>query len=105
MLMKIESILCPIDMSPDSEHPLRYAIALSRAYHAKLILLHCDLSGPGVATESIQDKAAETLRSSLKEYSGSADLVGLDWRSVVVTCDDAGATISREAAMYGVDLI
>ena len=92
-------------MSPDSDQALRYAIALSRAYNAKLTLLHCDLSDPGVGTGNTQDKAAETLRSSLEEYSGSADLVGLDWRSMVVTCDDAGATISREAAMYGVDLI
>ena len=103
--MKIKSILCPIDMSPDSDQALRYAIALSRSYSAKLILLHCDLADPGTGTGSAQDKAAETLRNSLQEYSGSADLVGLDWKSLVITCDDAGATISREAAIYGVDLI
>jgi nucleotide-binding universal stress UspA family protein len=103
--MKIESILCPIDLSPDSDEALRYAIALSRAYNAELILLHCDLTDPGLATRVAQDEAAETLRKSLQEYSGSADLVGLDWKSLVITCDDAGEAISREAARYGVDLI
>ncbi|HKO62621.1 MAG TPA: universal stress protein [Pyrinomonadaceae bacterium] len=103
--MKIESILCPIDMSPDSDQALRYAIALARAYSAKLILLHCDLSGPGARTPDTQSEAAESIRESLQKYSGSADLEGLDWKSLVVTCDDAGETISREAAIFGVDLI
>ena len=103
--MKIESILCPIDLSPDSDEALRYAIALSRAYNAELILLHCDLTDPGLGRRVAQDEAAETLRKSLQEYSGSADLVGLDWKSLVITCDDAGEAISREAARYGVDLI
>lgn len=103
--MKIESILCPIDMSRDSDQALRYAIALARAYNAQLILLHCDLTGPGLRTPDTQNSAAESIRESLQKYAGSADLVGLDWKSLVITCEDAGETISREAAIYGVDLI
>lgn len=105
-LMKLECILCPIDISPDSDEALRYAIALSRAYSARLILLHCDLNNPRLNTTPAEmDVAAESIRGSLQKYAGSADLVGLDWRSLVITCDDAGETISREAARYGVDLI
>ena len=48
--MKIQSILCPIDMSPDSDKALLYAIALARAYAAQLILLHCDLHDPRLAS-------------------------------------------------------
>jgi nucleotide-binding universal stress UspA family protein len=103
--MKIECILCPTDLSPDSDEALRYAIALSRAYNAELILLHCDLSNDGLAIPAAHDEAAHAIREALQKHSGSTDLAGLDWKSVVVTSDDAGATIAREAAIYGVDLI
>ncbi len=104
-LMKIECILCPTDLSPDSDEALRYAIALSRAYNAELILLHCDVIGDGLAMPDARDKAAQAIRGALEKHSGSADLVGLDWRSLVVNCDDTGEAIAGEAAKYGVDLI
>ncbi len=103
--MKIECILCPTDLSPDSDEALRYAIALSRAYNAELILLHCALTDQSLATSDAQDEAAQAIRKALQKHSGSADLAGLDWKSLVVTCDDTGAAIAREAATYGVDLI
>jgi nucleotide-binding universal stress UspA family protein len=69
------------------------------------MLLHCDVSGDGPAKEGAHDEAVRAIREALEKHSGSADLVGLDWRSLVVTGDDAGAAIVREAAQYGVDLI
>jgi len=103
--MKIECILCPTDLSPDSDEALRYAIALSRAYSAELILMHCDLTADGPTTPESHDEAAQAIREALERHSGSADLDGLDWRSLIVNSDDAGAAIAREAAQYGVDLI
>jgi nucleotide-binding universal stress UspA family protein len=103
--MKIECILCPTDLSSDSDEALRYAIALSRAYHAELLLLHCDLTNDGLATPNVHDEAVQAIRKALERHSGSADLVGLDWRSLIVNCDDTGAAIAREAARYDVDLI
>lgn len=105
-LMKIQSILCPIDMSPDSDKALLYAIALARAYAAQLILLHCDLHDPRLASSpTAMDEAAKSIRESLKKYAGSVNLDGLNWRSMVISCDDVGETIAREAARYRVDLI
>src|SRR6266516_4819481 len=104
-LMKIECILCPTDLSADSDEALRYAIALSRAYNAKLILLHCDSADDGLTIPDAHAKTAEAIRLALQKHSGSADLVGLDWKSLVVNCDDTGEAIAREAAKYGVDLI
>ena len=103
--MKIECILCPTDLSPDSDEALRYAIALSRAYSAELILLHCDVIGDGPAKQGAHDKAAQAIKEALVKHSGSTDLAGLDWRSLVVDCDDIGAAIALEAAKYAVDLI
>ena len=101
--MKIECILCPTDLSPDSDEALRYAIALTRAYNAELLLLHCDLTDDGPA--KTRDDAAQAIRAALEAHSGANGIAGLDWKSLVVTSDDAGETIAREAATYGVDLI
>jgi nucleotide-binding universal stress UspA family protein len=103
--MKIECILCPTDLTADSDEALRYAIALSRAYNAELILLHCDSVGATPASHGAQAAADEAIRTALQKHSGSADLSGLDWKSLVITCDDTGEAIAREAAKYSVDLI
>ena len=102
--MKIECILCPTDLSPDSDEALRYAVALSKAYNAELLLLHCD-TGDGPGNDELQARAARKINEALVKYSGSADLTDLDWKSLVITCDDAGEAIAREAATYAVDLI
>ena len=39
------------------------------------------------------------------KHCGPRGLAGLEWRSLVVECNDVGQTISDEAASYGVDLI
>src|SRR4030095_2948603 len=101
-LMKIESILCPTDLSADSDEALRYAVALSRAYNAQLLLLHCNTGDLSATTGAA---AAQTIREALVRYWGNPDLNGLDWKSLVVTGEDVGEAISREAAIYRVDLI
>src|SRR6185503_5533055 len=101
--MKIECILCPTDLSADSDEALRYAVALTRAYDAELILLHCDQSEEAQSKPYANEKAALTIREALVKYSGSDDLNGLDWRTLVVSCDDIGAAIAREAGKLGVD--
>src|SRR2546425_10851131 len=78
--MKIECILCPTDLSPDSDEALRYAIALSRAYNAELILLHCHSANDGLAIPNAHEEAVQAIRAALEKHSGSADL---DRKSVV----------------------
>ena len=71
--MKIECILCPTDLSPDSDEALRYAIGLARGYNAELILLHCDLTAGGLATPNAHDEAAQAIRRSAR------GTLGCDW--------------------------
>src|SRR6266542_1912386 len=92
-LMKIECILCSTDLSADSDEALRYAIALSRADNAEQILFHCNSVDHGLARPNAHDDAVQAIRAALEKHSGSADLVGLDWRSLVVNCDDTGEAI------------
>jgi nucleotide-binding universal stress UspA family protein len=102
--MKIESILCPTDLSPDSDEALRYAVAMSRAYGAEVILLHCDTNAP-TSNPNAHDHAAQTVKDALVKYWGSEDLGGLHWKSLVTTCDDVGEAIAQKAAILRVDLI
>jgi nucleotide-binding universal stress UspA family protein len=102
--MKIESILCPIDLAPKSDEALRYAVALSRVYDAELILLHCDTNKPALDSHA-QDLAANTIRNALVKYAGDPNLTGIEWKSVVITSDDVGEAITRQAANLRVDLI
>jgi len=102
--MKLECILCPTDLSTESDEALRYAIGLARAYNAELMLLYCE-TGEVPVGPNAHEEAAEKVRQALIRHSGSADLTGLDWKSLVVSCDDIGEAISHKAALYGVDLI
>jgi nucleotide-binding universal stress UspA family protein len=103
--MKIERILCPTDLSPDSDEALRYAVALSRAYDAHLILMHCQPPDETPVSQTDQDEVAQAIHSALAKHIGSSDFDGLVWNSLIVNCDDTGAAISREAARYGADLV
>lgn len=103
--MKIERILCPTSLSPESDEALRYAIALSRAYSAELVLLHCATVGEGVAKLDEYDAATKAIEIALRAHAGATGVADLQWKSLVVCCDDVGAAISNEAARYAVDLI
>ncbi len=103
--MKIERILCPTNLSPDSDEALRYAIALSRAYNAQLILLHCRNMGPGEVQLKGYDEANNLVDAALAKHSGPAGTRGLQWRTLIVNCDDVGSRIANVAASHSVDLI
>jgi len=103
--MKIERILCPTNLSPESDGALHYAIALSRAYSAELILLHCQLTPDEGAPLKSYETAASAIEVALAKHSGAMGLKGVRWRSSVLYCDDIGETITNEAARYAVDLI
>ena len=69
--MKIECILCPTDLTADSDEALRYALALSKAYNAELILLHCDVVGDELANRGAHDQFAAAIKGALMKHSGA----------------------------------
>ena len=101
--MTIKRILCPTDLSTESDEALRYALALARAYEAKLIVFHCTPDTPGAALDNGEAKAL--LEQSLIPHLSEADLIALDWEGVVVEDRDPGKAISEQAAKRQVDLI
>ncbi|HZT60804.1 MAG TPA: universal stress protein [Pyrinomonadaceae bacterium] len=108
-MIKVERILCPLDMTKESEEALRYAVGLARGYGAKLMLCHC---GGQTAAATQNGDGAEVARrvetifeDALAHHLGASDFSTLDWEGFILDADDPGAAITREAAARGADLI
>ena len=91
-MINIKRILCPTDLSPYSVSAVRYALALSRAHDAELILLHC--------TESLDGK--EELLDSVWDYIDPSDP---RCELIVTTADHVDEEIMTQAQKKRVDLI
>ena len=97
-MIDIKRILCPTDLSPYSGSAVRYALALSRAHDAELILLHC-------TNETDADEELGLLESSLLQHINPFDLVGARWRAIVAPADHVDEEIMRRAQVERIDLI
>ena len=58
--MIVKRILCPTDLSSAADEALRYAVALSCAYEAKLLLLYCTELRPDRNRHENEDLQSET---------------------------------------------
>jgi nucleotide-binding universal stress UspA family protein len=107
-MIKIERILCPLDLSESSDKSLRYAAALARAYNAKLFICHCIREFVAVGTPAYREVNAglkETVATSLRTNGGAADLGAIDWESITIEGDSPAEALTREALARNVDLI
>jgi nucleotide-binding universal stress UspA family protein len=103
-MINIQRILCPIDLSVESDEALRYSLALTLAYEAKLILLYC--KRPSSFSEWVNSSRARQLfEQSLLTHLDAQELRMLEWQSLVAEGDDVGLTITKEAAERNADLI
>jgi nucleotide-binding universal stress UspA family protein len=103
MKINIKRILCPTDMSPQSDEALRYAIALARAYQAKLFVCHC-VDSSALADESKARGIHQMIESVVSNHTRLAPSPALVWESILVEGEPA-EVIMREAAERDVDLI
>jgi len=101
--MRIECILCPTDLTADSEAALRYSATLARAYEAQVILLYCE--GDVTTTPPAVVNPLGVLDATLRKHATAAEIERWQWQTKVVTCDDPGDCITREASRFGADLI
>ena len=102
-LMTIKRILCPTALTAGSDGALRFALALARAYDAKLIAFHCKpANGNGVLAQS---EVKASLERSIFQRLEITELATIDWTRVVEMCDDAGTAITNYASEHNVDLI
>ncbi len=102
-MIRLERILCPTNLSEDSERTLRYAVALARASGAKLFVCH----HPKSATD--REEVLRTIQSLIAAGQsfalGTTDTSTLDWESVLFDDSDLGTAITREAELRRADLI
>jgi nucleotide-binding universal stress UspA family protein len=98
-----ESILCPIDLTPESEEALRYGVALAKAYTAKLAVINCTDSSLVNGAEE-RRRIAEQLETTVRKHFRLPVLPDFSWETVVVD-GDPKSTIAREAAERRIDLI
>ena len=108
-MVKIELILCPTDLSTESEEALRYAVALARAYNAKLLLLYCaeiNSAGPSNANRQLSVDIVSSFEQALIRHLALADLGDIKWEALTIeNVRDVGEAISHQAKTHCVDLI
>jgi nucleotide-binding universal stress UspA family protein len=96
-------ILCPIDLTPESDESLRYGIALAKAYGAKLSVINC-VDGDAVDSVGERKQIEEQLDTAVRKHLRLPVLADFTWESLVVT-GDPKTTIAQEAAERRIDLI
>jgi nucleotide-binding universal stress UspA family protein len=110
-MIKIETILVPVDFSSHSQKALETAIALAKTFNAQIHILHAyhlnvsaaapdGIVVPQAFWDSVRDAAARKLEKSVQ----SATAEGVQAESHL-TADTPSAAIGRIAAQIGADLI
>lgn len=108
-MINIQRILCPTDLTTESDEALPYAVALSSVYNAKLFILYCQEAvtrdnNNGHSAKSVE--APPLFIESLAPHLGLKTFSELNWEGLVAeNVADVGKTIVREAAKHEVDLI
>lgn len=113
--MIIKRILCPTDLTANSDQALRYALALTTAYEAKLIICYCasdgEMAGATAITEGpladslAQEKATRIFEGALLKLLAPEAIADLDWQGLLIEGDDVGEAIARTASECAADLI
>lgn len=108
-MIKVERILCPTDLSTESDEALRYAVALAVAYKAELLLLHCseeNLVGAEENGSKIDSQMNRLFTASLAPHLGLAAPGDLKWKGIVRSnVSPIGKAILLEAETRQIDLI
>jgi nucleotide-binding universal stress UspA family protein len=102
-MMRIERILCPTDLSPESGSALRYAIALARTYEAKLFVLHCTETATPI-DDWARDRFKKQVEASVRQWAGVGHCPPANYEGILVSGEADGAII-KTAAEHHIDLI
>jgi nucleotide-binding universal stress UspA family protein len=102
--ISFKRILCPIGLIPDSGEALRYAIALAKAYQAKLFVLHCAGAYAPAISSTYQCHTEKSIRDLINTHINPSASIALG-AEVIVADGDPMMAITREAAERRIDLI
>ncbi|MFY9555577.1 MAG: universal stress protein [Blastocatellia bacterium] len=98
-----ERILCPIDLTPESEDSLRYGIALAKAYDARLFVMNC-IDSYDVVESSEREHIKQIVDRAVRKHLLVPMSASFTWDTVLVNGDPKTA-IAEAAAERRIDLI
>lgn len=119
-MIDIKRILCPTDLTANSDQALRYALALVRAYEAQLTVCYCIDGVQGAALPytpagAIQQaelaharsrgRTREIFEGALLSCLEPEAFADLDWQGLLIEGEDVGEAITRTASECAADLI
>lgn len=105
-MITFKRILCPTDLTPESDEALRYGVALATAYRAKLFLLYCREPAATIGELTDSRDVESLFTASLAPHLGLTTFSELNWEGLIVEeTAGVGEAIVREAAKHGIDLI
>ena len=107
-MFNTKRILCPTDLSQESDEALRYAVTLARSYEARLLILYCtDIKsdGPRESRNRSLD-IAFMFEQALIDDLKLDELAGLNWEAIAIdNVENVGESIVHQAAAHNADLI
>lgn len=101
-MIQIKRILCPTNLSPQSDAALQYAVALARTYRARLFVCHC-VSPTQFVDESDREQYRQKFEAAISRFA-SKDNELPDCEGIIIE-DDPGTGIPQTASQQRVDLI
>jgi nucleotide-binding universal stress UspA family protein len=108
-MVKIERILCPIKLSTESDEALRYAVALARAFDAKLFLVYCaqiKSEKAQIENRHLSLDIAVSFEQALIRHLGLGQLGDLNWEALAIeNVQNVSEAISHQAKVHCADLI
>ena len=109
-MITLKTILCPTDLSEGSAEALRYALALSHTYDAKLYLCYFAEGSQAAVDKSLSPVTLDNMRgvftNLIIKHLGQVDLASVNWEGLLIEGGgDPAEAITRAAAEHGVDLI
>jgi nucleotide-binding universal stress UspA family protein len=108
-MLTMKTILCPTDLSEASAEALRYALALSHTYDAKLYLCY-SAEGSSALDKALSPVTLDNMQSLFTnliiKHLGHVDLASINWEGLLIEGGgDPAEAIACAAAERGVDLI
>ncbi|HEX5083819.1 MAG TPA: universal stress protein [Blastocatellia bacterium] len=108
-MIGFKHILCPTDLTPESNAALRYAVALAGAYEARLTVCHCAESR-SPAEKAARGNFEKRVESSIRQWTGVGHCPPADFEGIVIDdspngANGTGGAIVKAAAERNVDLI
>jgi nucleotide-binding universal stress UspA family protein len=106
MTREIKNILCPVDLSAESEEALRNAIAFAQSFQAKLFVCHCVPEFSSTVNSKRTRELNEFVKNTIDFFvSGEAEGEKLEWEAIIVENETAALGIIEAAQRRQADLI